>query len=421
MKVLLIDTSPESRQIVRTRLLEALRRAGLKHAQVFDGDFELLSDQVGTEPPRLAFLGPGCYQELEDSIAKLRSLHPSVPLAVVLANEIYTAEAVELRRLLPVRFMPIADIDQMALFVLDYDQPPTGSPSAANRGVVTLVQFKGGVGATTLAAGLAACWARHDVTTAIVDLDDLNPHLTDWSRVGIAPRKLAADFLRAGVVPQHRLNELAAPVAEYNGRLFIVPQPENYSEGFHFKADVLDNAPSSAEYLRSLISALQEEYEAVIIDAGRSWGVAGFAALPLSQHVILVVDSNWTTLRRSLDNFARLCRESDDTAEFDLTRWSVVLNGYADKQLSPHEVSQELEELDLFPETIDLFTIPFSQQGQHWGNAGETLYELADPRVKSIVEEIAFHCIPFRRQHETSEGVLYRKLKKHFTRRGTSA
>jgi len=104
-----------------------------------------------------------------------------VPLGVVLANEVYATEAVELRRIVSARIMPIADIAQMAQFILDFDSQMGPDAVLRNRGVITLLQFKGGVGTTTLAAALGACWARHDLKTVLVDLDDVSAHLSSWA------------------------------------------------------------------------------------------------------------------------------------------------------------------------------------------------------------------------------------------------
>jgi cellulose biosynthesis protein BcsQ len=413
MRLLLIDNNEATRQVLMARIQEALRRSGLRRVQVIEGDADALTECLTIENPSLTFFGPGCYRQLDELIDTFRSLQPTAPLAVVLDNEIYANEAIELRKSLQVRLMPIADIAQIAQFILEVDSQLGAGVGGRNRGVVTAVQFKGGIGTSTVAASLAACWAKNDLSVALVDLDDLNPQITDWAQVGAAQRKAVSDALREGDVPRYRLDELGFPVEGYDGRLVIIGQPEHYSEGFHLKADVLEGAPSSAEYLKSLISVLQDEFDVIVVDAGRSWGVATFALLPLSQHVLMVTSDEQQALKRSLDNLQRLYSESDDFSEFDLARWRVVLNGFSGRGLSVADVSKEIEDVGIFPQDAALYTIPFCDSARRWSGSKETLFEKGDEQTQAAIREIAFNLVPFRLHEAPARGgILKKKLKR---------
>ncbi len=63
---------------------EALKRAQVKRVEIISGDFDLLREQVGGETPSLALLGPGCYQDIENNVSRLRGFFAKTPLAVVL-------------------------------------------------------------------------------------------------------------------------------------------------------------------------------------------------------------------------------------------------------------------------------------------------------------------------------------------------
>ncbi len=413
MRLLLIDSNEASRQSLMSRIQEALRRSGLRRVQVIEGDADSLTECLTVENPSLTFFGPGCYRQLDELIDTFRSLQPTAPLAVVLDNDIYANEAIELRKSLSVRLMPIADIAQIAQFILEVDSQLGVGVGGRNRGVVTAVQFKGGIGTTTVASSLAACWARNDLTVALVDLDDLNPQITDWAQVAPAQRKAVSDTLREGEVPRYRMDELGFPVEGYDGRLVVFGQPEHYSEGFHLKADVLEGAPSSAEYLKSLITVLQDEFDVIVVDAGRSWGVATFALLPLSQHVLMVTNDEAISLKRSLDNLQRLYSESDDYSEFDLSRWRVVLNGFSGKQMAIADVSKEIDEIGLFPQDTPLYTLPYSESARRWSQSKETIFEKGDEQTQSAIREIAFNLVPFRLHEPQAPGSrLKKKLKK---------
>jgi cellulose biosynthesis protein BcsQ len=400
MLLYIIDPDTKFRDELSARTHEALRQAGLKRVEVVEGDFSLLQGNHNTEEIACCFLGPGCYEQLEDAIGMFKGVFPDKPVALILDNDRYSTEAVELRRLVNIRIMPIADLAQMAGFILDCESQLGTAPGSKNRGIVSVVQLKGGVGTSTIAAGLAACWARHDLSVALVDFDDVNPQITDWGRVGSSQRRAMSEMLQQGEVPKYRINELAHPVEGFNGKLVVIGQPERYQESFHFKADILDGAPSAAVFVNSLLNVLRDEFDVVVIDTGRSWGVTTFSVLPLSQQVLLVTDDDGMSVRRTLDNLHRLTRESDDPSEFDLSKWSLVLNSYTGKLLSPKDLSIEIRELDLFPDTATLYTVPYSPLGRQWGGPGQSFYEMVDEGEKAGIRKIAFSIVPFKQEIE---------------------
>ena len=413
MRVLVLDNDPESRGMLFSRLEEALRQAEIRRAELVEGNFESLGRLIAQEPPHIAFLGPGCYQQLEDSLARFRAVFPRVPVALVLGNDIYATEAVELRRILSVRIMPVADIAQMAQFILDCDGP-AASGMHRSRGVISVMQLKGGVGGSTIAASLAACWARNDMSVALVDFDDLNPHLTSWAKVPTPMRKATAAMLRSGDVPRYRTRELVHQLPAYAGQLGVVGQPESYSDAFHLKADVLEGAASSAAFVGSMLSALKDEFDVVVVDAGRSWGVGTFSLLPESEKVVMVLDNDPLSLERTIANFMRLYRESDDAAEFDLAKWSFVLNRFAATGVQLNDVVEAVENLELFPETVDLYPVPLVPAAAGWSSTDSTLFELADESAQAIIRDLAYSLVPF--QFTATAAPLYDRLRRSVTR-----
>lgn len=395
MHVLVIDRDPASRAALFGRLQLASKQAEIRRVDFIPLD----ANEIATYDPELAhacLIGPGCYEVLDKVVERVRGSLPNCLLAVVLENETYANEAVLLRKNFNLRVMPLGDLAQLASFLIDAENQLQAKGESTGKGVIAVTQLKGGVGATTVCAALAACYARHGLSVAIVDLDDVNPQLTDWGRVGVAQRTVTSEFLRQGDVPQKRINELVSPVEGFGGRLVVVGQPERYNEGFHFKADVLDGAPSSSDYINALINTLKREFEIVLFDTGMSWGVAAFSTFPLCQEILLVTDDDGMSVRRTLDNLERLRRESDDPEEFDLSRWSLVLNAYSGKLIKPQDLANEIQSMEILPPESNLYTIPFSDSGRQWGAPGQTLYDLADDSVKFVITKIAATMVPFR-------------------------
>lgn len=411
MKILILEPDESTRSVLLQRVQVAVRQAGIRRHSIVDGDFDLLLEGSAKDEPAVVFFGPGTYQKVDQSLSVVRGHFPRVPIALVLDNQTYAKEAVELRKGAAVRVMPIADIAQMVQFLLDCESDTKEQPDARSRGVVSVVQTKGGVGGTTVASSLAVCWAKQGLSVALIDCDDLNPDLTDWAKVGTAQRRATADMLVEGEVPRYRLNELLHPAEGFDGKLVVVGQPDHFQESFHFKADVLSNAASSVEFIQALIKTLREEFDAIIIDHGRSWGISTFGALPLSEYVVWVMDDDKHSVERSIANLMRISRESDDPEEFDFSRWRVLLNGVTGKTFSAEEIKSQLDDLEIFPNGAQVSEMAFSANGRHWTSPTNSFYALCDHAVRNAVDEFAFSLIPYRR-NEAPTGVF----KKFFRR-----
>ncbi|MBX7143554.1 MAG: AAA family ATPase [Oligoflexia bacterium] len=411
MDIVILDNSPESRAGLSARVHEALRQAELEQLGVAELDTVAAATHDWSRAAG-CLIGPGAFADIDDALSTLRLAFPNGRVAVVVEPDVYSRQAVLLRKRLNIPILSIADITQLASFLIECESANTAvNTGPRNKGVVGVCHLKGGVGATTVTAALGSCWARHGLSVCAIDLDDVNPQLTAWGRVGISQRTVTAELLRQGEVPANRINELVFPVEGYEGRLVVVGQPEAYNEGFHFKANVLDGSPSSSEFMSSLIGNLTAEFDAVIIDMSRSWGVAAFSTLPLCQNLLLVTDDDGMSVRRTLDCLQRLRKESDDPDEFDFSRWSLVLNGYTGRLISPKEIALEIQEMELFPSDASLFTVPFSDSGRQWGAPGQSFYDTADPKTREVVRKMAATIVPFRYEPEqTGASKILRKV-----------
>jgi cellulose biosynthesis protein BcsQ len=417
MRVFLIDPMPESRGLLLERVQEAVRRVQIKRLEILDGDFNLLREQAGGEPPALGILGPGCYEDLESAVERFKGFFTAVPICVVLENSIYASEALELRKFISGRILPIADIAQLAQAILDVIGASTTSGSSFG-GTVGVIHVKGGVGASSLAASLAACWSTFDRQVSLIDLDDVSPLLSDWSRASLQKRRAVGELLLEGEVPRNRVDEVMAPVPGYQN-LRVVPQPVLYGEGFHFKADVIEGAPSSAQYIPSLISGLEERNDLVVIDFGRSWGVSTFSALPLCKTVLFVFDEDKTSLKRSMETLRRFYRESDDPQEFDFNRWRFILNGATNSIIKTEQAEEFISRAELRPESFPVTEIKFSITGRDWylsseGEHPHTLFEFAEPKIQNQLLNLAHSIFPFPHRtvaEQPTKGGLREKLR----------
>lgn len=395
MHIVVIDTNPELRSTLLGRTREAIRQVGVKRIE----PLELAVSDLETFQWSIAIgviIGPGVDGALPDVIEQVKALCPAADICAVLPKQQYLAESVSLRKRFEISVVTEGDLAQLAGFILDCEsQGDTGGSGFKNRGVVGVLHFKGGVGATSIAAACASCLSKNGLTTAILDFDDVNPEITQWARVGTAHREATGALLREGEVPQHRLNQLLYPIENGTKQLFAIGQPESYSQAFHFKSNVIDDAPPSSRFVNSLIESLKTEFDAIVIDLGRSWGLSTFAALPLCKTVLMVVDDDPKSFKRSLEVLRRIRSESDDPEEFDFSKWSLVLNAVTGYMVTPKMCKAEMKEVDLFSLNMDLHAIPYSAKGRSWGAPGQTLFELGESSVKTAIQTLSKSVIPF--------------------------
>jgi hypothetical protein len=247
----------------------------------------------------------------------------------------------------------------------------------------------------------------HGLAVALVELDDVNPQLTEWAAVPQAQRQLISELLRHGAVPYYRLPEIVTPVRGHGDSFVVVGLPEFYQESFHYKADILENAASGAEFVRSLLHALRHQYDVVVVDAGRSWGTAAFSALTFSQHVAFVTSTERTASFRSLKNLYRFYRESEDVAEFDFAKWQIVANRPAPG--SGADIHEVLHQFDFLPPGLAVTEIDYSERARDWSRVQHGFYSSAGHTVRETINRFAFSLVPFRASVPPASGSSWRE------------
>lgn len=403
MQILLLESSAAAKAVLRGRITEGLRQTKIRGLELTEcGEDALAQQSWGTICGIV--IGPSFQATSEITLERVRNYFSAGPIALVLDEESFAQHAPVLARKLNAQVYSMGELTALVSFLVECEKQHTLIANRKNKSIFGVAQFKGGVGTTTVAAALAACWARHGTKTALIDLDDVNPMLTAWARVGVSKRTAVAEHLSFGHIPESRLGDIAAKVDGFAGSLAVIGQPEAYNEGFHFKANVIDSAPSAAEFMHSLISALKSEYEAVVLDLSRSWGLATFASLQRCERILLVVDEDHNSIHRTIESLRRMKKESDDLEEFDLSRWIVVINAYTGERLPTKKIAELFEESEIFGASPSLVTIPYSHTGAGWGGTDRTLYELAEPAAQGALGQLAYDLLPFRITTAEQEG-----------------
>ncbi|NDC38558.1 MAG: hypothetical protein EBZ48_10955, partial [Proteobacteria bacterium] len=135
-------------------------------------------------------------------------------------------------------------------------------------------------------------------------------------------------------------------------------------------------------------------------------------ALQRCQAVLLVVDEDRASIKRSIDTLRRMKKESDDPEEFDLSRWTVVVNGYTGDRVPIKEIAALFEAGEILGASLKLVAIPYSQSGCCWAETDLSLYDLAEPPSQAAVERLSHGLLSFRSAppEPTPEGLWHRIL-----------
>lgn len=389
MQILIVDISPPMRAMLLGRVQEAARQAGLQRISIVEVD-PLNLDSVVWDATIGCLFGSGCGPLIREVLEKVSVLKPGCPVGIVVDPDTYVTDGVAIYKALGKAVMCETDLPQLATFIVDSERGASHYRKGAQRRcVVGVTQCKGGVGATTVASSLGVSLARSGKSVVLIDLDDVSPQLTMWARVPQTHRAAVGRLLRSGGLDVGALRDFIFPLPGFDSRLVVVGQPALYGEGFHLRAPVIDGAPSSADFMSQLLTLVSQEYDVVILDMSKSWGISSFAALRWCDRVLSIVNDDGLAVDMTCAVLKRMSGESGDLEEFNFSKWSCVLNMHSGNRLSESDIVQAFQEYEFVGEPLLCHPISYCDQGRLWGGRGESLYDLATSRVRTQIERLA--------------------------------
>lgn len=382
MEFVVIDVTPAQRAALLGRVQEAIRLAGLSQVTVSEVD-PLSLDAISWDGVLGCFVGSGTGAVVKEILAKINSARSECPIALVLDSETYLTEAVKIHKLVGHTVVAETDLIQISNWILDAERKSSGRQLGnKQRRVIAVTQMKGGVGASTVVSSLAALFASQEKSVAIVDLDEVTCNLTEWSMVPQSNRTVVSELVRGAAQFSECLRDALYRPEAYKGGVAVFPQPSMFQEGLHVKAPVLNGAPQGSDFIQHLFPLLIGEFDIVLVDCSKSWGIATLATLGWCEKIVLLIDEEPLSLQSTFQSLARLRDESGDVDEFNFTKWSLVLNKFTGKKTSMKEILAWASEADLFTSDSKIFALGFSNQATKASGPGESLYERADSKLK---------------------------------------
>lgn len=162
--------------------------------------------------------------------------------------------------------------------------------------VISVFSKKGGLGVTTLAVNLGAALARAaENKAALIDLDLQLGDVTGF--LNLSPEYNILDVLNEdGGVDAVKLQSC---MTRHESGVFVLPEPKNPADS--------DNVSSSQ--INQIVRHLSSTFSYVVVDTPHNFGSKTLEVLELSDHIIMVVVPNFSSIRaakRTLGVFKQL-------------------------------------------------------------------------------------------------------------------
>ena len=235
--------------------------------------------------------------------------------------------------------------------------PALGSseqPAAVRTRVFAVANQKGGVGKTTTAVNLAACFAERGVRCLVIDLD---PQANATTGVGLDPRQLDAsmyEVLLRGV----ELDEVVEPTSIRN--LHVAPSSPDLA-GAEIE---LVAAFSRERKLREALVSVVDDYDVVMIDCPPSLGLLTINGLTAADEVIVPIQTEYFALEglaqlvRNINMVRRSLNPGLELAKVVLTMFDKRTNLSRDVEREVREHYGEKVCRQVIPRTVRLSEAP---------------------------------------------------------------
>lgn len=367
LRIAVLDSSAESRSHLVNKLsdyfaadtpgLELLPRVNIQPYSPNELKFNAAPD--------LCVIGPNFVNSSFADIAGVKRLLPKTPLLVVT----------------PTDFSGLIVIEQLAR--VGVDDTITEDTSAAEflRKLVLLIRRagkssssnlllvdggKGGVGVTSIVAGLGEMLYESGKKIVLIDMDFQTQDLSRF--LGVRPfinENLQLLFDLERPVTEEYVEQALYPVWQGDENFRLMPPIVESDELF-------DSCSPYSRVLLSILEVLDANYDHVIVDIGHTRGALLRTLYRVADSSLMIVNNDPAALYASVDKAAAIRRMQSPNASMH-----VLENASNRGDLSPGLLKQEFIRTTKIDEDSWCSTaIPFCQLAHRWPGSGSTPFSL---------------------------------------------
>jgi MinD-like ATPase involved in chromosome partitioning or flagellar assembly len=237
---------------------------------------------------------------------------------------------------------------------------------------------KGGVGVTSVAAGVAEALFAAGKRVLLVDLDSQTQDLSRFLQTKPFVNENLQLLLEQGrPVTQESVEQATAPIWQGESG-FSCMTPVSEQEG------LLDPRSSFPRVFMNVLEVVDSLYDCVVVDLASTQGALLRTLYRVADRVVFVVNGDPAALYSSVDRLSRI-----RGAIAPDTQILVVENGTARAGLSHALLHQEFcRAARLSPEEWLEGGLPYCRQGARWPASGGTLTSLASAGLRSAMNRL---------------------------------
>ena len=379
LRVVVVDSSAEARNRITRRITEFLSSDIQELALLPPITVQPLSMQEIKfhEAPDVCIIGDHVISQDMAVVASLRKLLPHTPLLVQLTPETESLSTIE--HLADAGADDTLSIDTDAITFFKKLVLLARKKKSSKQGQLILVDSgKGGIGVTSVVAGIAEQLTTGGKKVVTIDLDFETQDLSRFLQVRpFVNENLQLLFDGARPVTEEFVEQCVLPVWEEEDGLFCTP-PCTDSE------DLYDIHANYSRILVSFLEILDQQYDSVVVDVGSARGVFLKTLYRVADKVIFLVNSDPATLYASADRLSRQRGMMAPNAQL-----LIVENGNAANGLSREVLEREfVATANLADEQWADCAIPFAKSASRWPGSGDTISSINAEQTAKVLNRI---------------------------------